>query len=103
MPKEIRREEVRKLVAAGAQLVEVLPSPEYEEDHLPGAIHVPLRKIDSDARTVLDGDRPVIVYCWDTASDMSPRAAWRLESVGFSEVSDYVAGKNDWMSAGLPT
>ena len=67
MPKEIRREEVRKLVAAGAQLVEVLPSPEYEEDHLPGAIHLPLRKIESSAQDVLDRDRPVIVYCWDTA------------------------------------
>jgi rhodanese-related sulfurtransferase len=67
MPAEIRREEVRKLVAEGAQLVEVLPSPEYEEDHLPGAIHVPLRKIDSQAREVLDPGRPVIVYCWDTA------------------------------------
>jgi rhodanese-related sulfurtransferase len=67
MPKEIRREEVRKLVAEGAQLVEVLPSPEYEEDHLPGAIHVPLKKIDSQAREVLDPGRPVIVYCWDTA------------------------------------
>jgi rhodanese-related sulfurtransferase len=67
MPKEIRRDEVRKLVAAGAQLVEVLPSPEYEEDHLPGAIHLPLRKIESSAQEVLDRDRPVIVYCWDTA------------------------------------
>ncbi|TME59076.1 MAG: rhodanese-like domain-containing protein [Chloroflexi bacterium] len=66
MPKEIRREGVRRLVAEGAQLVEVLPSPEYEEDHLPGAIHVPLRKIDSQARDVLDPNRPVIVYCWDT-------------------------------------
>ncbi|TMC96882.1 MAG: rhodanese-like domain-containing protein [Chloroflexi bacterium] len=66
MPKEIRREGVRRLVAEGAQLVEVLPSPEYEEDHLPGAIHVPLRKIDLQARDVLDPNRPVIVYCWDT-------------------------------------
>jgi Mg/Co/Ni transporter MgtE len=33
---------------------------------------------------------------------MSPRAAWRLESIGFSEVYDYVAGKADWGSAGLP-
>jgi len=66
MPKEIRREEVGKLVAAGAQLVEVLPSPEYEEDHLPGAIHLPLRRLDAEARTVLDPNRPVIVYCWDT-------------------------------------
>src|SRR5215470_11001301 len=34
---------------------------------------------------------------------MSPRAAWRLESLGFGDVYDYVAGKLDWMAAGLPT
>jgi Mg/Co/Ni transporter MgtE len=33
---------------------------------------------------------------------MSPRAAWRLESLGFEQVYDYVAGKADWGSAGLP-
>ena len=34
---------------------------------------------------------------------MSPRAAWRLESLGFGDVYDYVNGKLDWMAAGLPT
>jgi CBS domain-containing protein len=33
---------------------------------------------------------------------MSPRAAWRLEELGFSEVYDYVGGKQDWFAAGLP-
>ena len=33
---------------------------------------------------------------------MSPRAAWRLEALGFSEVYDYEAGKADWGSFGLP-
>ena len=33
---------------------------------------------------------------------MSPRAAWRLESIGFTQVYDYVAGKADWGSSGLP-
>src|SRR5438093_11816856 len=33
---------------------------------------------------------------------MSPRAAWRLESIGFIQVYDYVAGKADWGSFGLP-
>ncbi len=33
---------------------------------------------------------------------MSPRAAWRLESLGFTQVFDYVAGKADWMGSGLP-
>jgi len=32
---------------------------------------------------------------------MSPRAASRLESLGFERVYDYVAGKADWGSAGL--
>ncbi len=33
---------------------------------------------------------------------MSPRAAWRLENIGFTRVHDYVAGKADWGSFGLP-
>lgn len=33
---------------------------------------------------------------------MSPRAACRLEQLGFTEVYDYVPGKSDWTAAGLP-
>jgi CBS domain-containing protein len=33
---------------------------------------------------------------------MSPRAAWRLESLGFMPVFDYVTGKLDWLASGLP-
>lgn len=33
---------------------------------------------------------------------MSPRAAARLESLGFHEVYDYTAGKADWLASGLP-
>jgi rhodanese-related sulfurtransferase len=65
MPKGIDRFEVQRLLQAGAQLVEVLPPEEYKEEHLPGAISVPLRRIESQARDLLDPDRPVIVYCFD--------------------------------------
>jgi rhodanese-related sulfurtransferase len=67
MPQEIDRDHLRRLMAEGAQLVEVLPANEYEEDHLPGAVNLPLRKLETDARSVLDPSRPVIVYCWDSA------------------------------------
>ena len=33
---------------------------------------------------------------------MSPRAAWRLEALGFEQVYDYVGGKADWLAHGLP-
>lgn len=67
MPTEISRSEVQRLVERGAQLVEVLPPDEYEEDHLPGAISLPLRRLETEAIQILDRNRPVIVYCWDTA------------------------------------
>ena len=34
---------------------------------------------------------------------MSPRAAWRLEALGFGPVYDYTTGKVDWLAAGRPT
>jgi rhodanese-related sulfurtransferase len=67
MPEEVTRKELQQLIAQGAQLVEVLPAKEYQEDHLPGAMSLPLRKLEKEARRFLDPERPVIVYCWDVA------------------------------------
>ena len=63
----IDRDQLQELVRAGAQLVEVLPAHEYEEDHLPGARSIPLRDINRESAATLDRDRPLIVYCWDMA------------------------------------
>ena len=65
MAREIDRDEVQRLMARGAQIVDVLPAREYREDHLPGAINLPLRKIEAEALRVLDPSRPVVVYCAD--------------------------------------
>jgi rhodanese-related sulfurtransferase len=65
--REVDREQVRRLMAQGAQVVDVLPAREYGEDHLPGAINLPLRRIEAEASRVLDPSRPVVVYCWDSA------------------------------------
>ena len=57
---------LRELVDRGAQLVEVLPREEYEELHLPGALHLPLKELDAErAGALLDRARAVVVYCWD--------------------------------------
>jgi rhodanese-related sulfurtransferase len=65
MPTGIGRNELQKLTSQQAQLVEVLPSGEYDWAHLPGAVSLPLKEL--DARTgQLDRSRPVIVYCHDS-------------------------------------
>jgi rhodanese-related sulfurtransferase len=65
MPQAIDIDEIRQLLTAGAQLVEVLPSQGFEEEHLPGAINIPLKQMTEQATAWLDKARPVIVYCWD--------------------------------------
>lgn len=62
---EIGLERLRELLAAGAQLVEVLPAADYDKAHLPGAINIPLAELDERGTSVLDRGRPVVVYCWD--------------------------------------
>jgi rhodanese-related sulfurtransferase len=56
---------VRELFMAGGQLVEVLPDDEYTEQHLPGAVNIPIKTLDAITTADLSRDRPVIVYCWD--------------------------------------
>jgi phage shock protein E len=66
MPASIRKDEVRRLlVEENAQLVEVLPLGDFEEEHITGAINIPLKELDKRAPTELDRARPVIVYCND--------------------------------------
>ncbi|HLH31278.1 MAG TPA: rhodanese-like domain-containing protein [Terriglobia bacterium] len=104
MPIEIRRKDVKTLVAQGrAQLVEVLPAAEYKREHLPQALNIPLQTMTAETTRSLRKDVAVIVYCADYQCDMSARAAWRLESMGFQEVYRYTPGKADWLAAGWET
>jgi rhodanese-related sulfurtransferase len=66
VPTAIFRDGVRRLVQEeGAQLVDVLPREEYEEEHLPGAINIPLKELDRETIARLNRDAPIIVYCHD--------------------------------------
>jgi rhodanese-related sulfurtransferase len=65
VPTAIFRDEVRALLGEGAQLVDVLPREEYEDEHLPGAISIPLKELNRQATAQLKRDAPVIVYCHD--------------------------------------
>jgi rhodanese-related sulfurtransferase len=67
MMTSIGRDEVQRLVDEQQAIVaEVLPRPEYDWAHLPGAVHLPLKGWTIEQiEAGLDRDRPVIVYCND--------------------------------------
>ena len=65
MPTIIDRARVQRLMREGAQIVDVLPSEEFAEEHLPGAVNIPLKELDESSAARLRKDRPVVVYCHD--------------------------------------
>ena len=68
MPETMLRDEVRRLLAEeSGQLVDVLPPTEYEDEHVPGAVNIPLKRMDGATTADLDRSSPVIVYCHDSA------------------------------------
>jgi rhodanese-related sulfurtransferase len=53
-----------ELVGDGAQLVDVLPASVFAQEHLPGAVNVPLASFDAAVERV-DIERALVVYCFD--------------------------------------
>jgi rhodanese-related sulfurtransferase len=95
---EISREEARKLVEEGAQLIDVRADHEWEAGRIAGAKHVPLPELPQRTGE-LEQDRPVVVYC--RGGNRSSMAAAALNDAGFDAVklSEGIVG---WREDSLP-
>ena len=63
MVKGIDRSELLRLIGADSvQLVDVLPAAEYQGEHIPGAVNIPLKSLNQETTQVLDRAKPVAVY-----------------------------------------
>ena len=66
MPTPVTSDDVLRLIEEeDAQLVDVLPGWEFEEEHIAGAIGIPSKRLDADSAAQIRRDRPVVVYCHD--------------------------------------
>ena len=66
MPTDVDLPQLQALISRGASLIEVLPEAEYNAEHLPGAINIPLKQLTRASVEGLDRSRPLVVYCWDS-------------------------------------
>jgi rhodanese-related sulfurtransferase len=96
--REVSREEARKLIDEGAQLVDVRAEHEWEAGRIAGAVHLPLAGL-AEGTGELDSDRPVVVYC--RGGNRSTMATDALADAGFdaAKLSEGIVG---WEEAGLP-
>jgi rhodanese-related sulfurtransferase len=95
---EISRDEARKLVEDGAQLVDVRAEHEWEAGRIAGATHLPLAEL-AGRTGEIDRDRPVVLYC--RGGNRSTMAAEALAAAGFdaAKLDEGIVG---WAEAGLP-
>lgn len=105
MSRIISREELLIKLSSGNRpvLAEALPEKYYAARHLPGARHFPHDRVDALAPAVLPNkNAQIIVYCANRQCQNSHIAAHRLAALGYTDVSVYAGGKQDWEGAGLP-
>jgi rhodanese-related sulfurtransferase len=96
--KEVSREEARKLIEEGAQVVDVRAEHEWEAGRIPGATHLPLAEL-AQRTGEIDKERPVVLYC--RGGNRSTMAAAALADAGY-EASKLKEGIVGWSEAGLP-
>ena len=77
--------EIQALLLQGAQLVDVRTPAEFTQRALPGAVNLPLPRLERLSEQ-LDPERPVLVYCRN--GQRSAHARHRLQSAGFKRVID---------------
>ncbi len=82
--RELQGVEARKLVAAGARLLDVRSPEEFVRGHLPGALNIPVLEIDRRWSEVGPPGADVVVYC--RSGHRSSRAAQVLREHGFTKV-----------------
>ena len=76
-----------------AVLVDVRSGGEYREGHIPGAINMPLPKLEGIAAVVPSYETPLFVYCYSGAR--SAQATDRLQRMGYQNVQN-IGGIAAW-------
>jgi rhodanese-related sulfurtransferase len=71
----------------------------YAACHVPGAINLPHRTIDTRAVADLDAGRVLVVYCWGPGCNAAQKAAARLAGLGF-RVKEMIGGLEYWRREG---
>jgi sulfur-carrier protein adenylyltransferase/sulfurtransferase len=87
---------------ADAVFVDVREQDEWDEGHIPGALHVSRGHLESRIETALpDKARQVVVYC--QSGNRSVFATKTLEELGYENVASLAGGYTDWKRNGFPT
>ena len=99
--REVTPQEVEALPGGSVTLVDVREASEWEQGHLPGAVHISKSYVEQQIEAAVpDRDSEVILYC--AGGVRSLFAAQTLEQMGYTNVASMSGGFQQWKGAGLP-
>jgi len=100
--RELGPAEVDQIRQTGdAAIVDVREASEWEQGHIPGALHVSKSYLEQDAEAALpDRSRPVVLYC--AGGVRSLFAGQTLQAMGYTDVVSMSGGFQRWKTQGLP-
>lgn len=85
-----------------ALIINVLPKENYEKQHIPNSINIPVKNNDRFAEEVgiraKSKNQKIVVYCANTDCNLSEKAQKKLEDADFTNVADYEAGTAGWFN-----
>jgi sulfur-carrier protein adenylyltransferase/sulfurtransferase len=99
---EVDASRARELLAeADAAAVDVRERDEWEEGHIPGAVHIPRGSLEGRIENAVpDRSQAIVVYC--SGGSRSAFAARTLEELGYENVASLAGGFTDWKRNGFP-
>lgn len=106
MANTINRDELRRRLQESPGrviLVDVRDRPDFEAEHIRGAISIPLPELSMRVRREFGKKEEIIVYCGSFECPLSTKAAELLEKNGYERVMVYEGGLKDWRVAGFLT
>lgn len=81
-------------------LVNALGREAFADERIPGSISIPAGDALRLAGDVLATDQPIVVYCASRNCTASPTLAQKLVDLGFTDVTDFEGGTDEWERAG---
>jgi phage shock protein E len=85
-----------------AVIVDVREQDEWDEEHIPGAIHMSRGTIELDIEEKVS-DTSALIICHCGGGGRSALAAESLQKMGYKNVRSMAGGFKAWKAIGLPT
>ena len=91
--------------AKAAVIIDARTREEFDEGHIPGAVHMDYEEAVTDPARLEafdPGGKPIVIYCGGGTCEVSKNLGYAFVAAGKTKVLVYTGGWPEWLASGLP-